>query len=90
MTPQARPLTARCPECDSRIYFDRPPDIGQILACPECETSLEVIGANPVKLDWAYDEGDRFISSTSSREERFDEFEREERSFFDEEDDDWS
>jgi lysine biosynthesis protein LysW len=52
-------LMARCPECDSRIYFGRKPDTGQIIVCPECETSLEIISANPIRLDWAYDEGER-------------------------------
>jgi len=91
MTTQARPQTARCPECDTRIYFNRPPDLGQILVCPECETSLEVIGTNPVRLDWAYDEGDRFFSGGPTREEARNEFDRNDRDFFaEEEDDDWS
>lgn len=91
MTSQARPQTARCPECDTRIYFNRMPDLGQILVCPECETSLEVIGTNPVRLDWAYDEGDRFFSSGPVRDDRPDEVERGDRSYFEEdEDDDWS
>ncbi len=52
-------LMARCPECDSRIYFERKPDPGQIIVCPECEVSLEIMSANPIRLDWAYDEGER-------------------------------
>ena len=52
-------LMARCPECDSRIYFDRRPDNGQIIVCPECESSLEVVNTNPIRLDWAYEEGER-------------------------------
>lgn len=91
MTPQARPQIVRCPECDTRISFNRPPDLGQILVCPECETSLEVIGTNPVRLDWAYDEGDRFFSSEPARHDQPEEFERGDRSYGDEdEDDDWS
>lgn len=89
MSPQTRPHIARCPECDSRIYFDRSPDLGQILACPECDTSLEVISANPVRLDWAYDEGDRFFESGSGRDESDDLFELEDESLFDDEDEDW-
>ena len=52
-------LMARCPECDSRIYFERRPDAGEIIVCPECEASLEIIRTNPIRLDWAYDEGER-------------------------------
>ena len=52
-------LMARCPSCDSRIYFERRPDTGEIIVCPECEASLEIIRNNPIRLDWAYDEGER-------------------------------
>ncbi len=52
-------LMARCPECDSRIYFDRRPDNGQMIVCPECEACLEVIRNNPIRLDWASEEGER-------------------------------
>lgn len=56
MTPNSKPLTARCPECDSRIYFERRPDSGEMISCPECDTLLEVISATPLRLDWASDE----------------------------------
>ncbi len=49
-------LMARCLECDSRIYFERRPEVGQIIVCPECETSLEIIRTSPIRFDWA-DEG---------------------------------
>ena len=52
-------LMARCPSCDSRIYFERRPDTGEIIVCPECEASLEIMRNNPIRLDWAYDEGER-------------------------------
>jgi hypothetical protein len=50
-------LMARCLECDSRIYFERRPDVGQIIVCPECETSLEVVRSSPIRFDWADDGG---------------------------------
>lgn len=56
MPDKAPSLMARCLECDSRIYFDRKPDMGQIIVCPECETSLEVVRTNPIQFGWA-DEG---------------------------------
>ena len=43
MTDKDPTLMARCPECDSRIYFDRRPDVGEIIVCPECEASLETV-----------------------------------------------
>ena len=48
-------LMARCLECDSRIYFERKPDLGQIIVCPECNTSLEVIRTSPIKFGWPDD-----------------------------------
>lgn len=50
-------LMARCLECDSRIYFERRPELGQIIVCPECETSLEVVRTSPIRFDWADDGG---------------------------------
>ena len=56
MASNSKPLTARCPECDSRIYFERRPDIGEMISCPECDTLLEVISVAPLRLDWASEE----------------------------------
>jgi lysine biosynthesis protein LysW len=57
MTTNATPAKSRCPECDARIFFERPPDLGQMLECPECGTRLEVIRLSPIELDWAGDDG---------------------------------
>ncbi len=75
-------LMARCLECDSRIYFERRPDVGQIIVCPECETSLEVASASPIRFDWAED-GQRGGSGGVD----LDEFFRELSDGFDETDD---
>jgi lysine biosynthesis protein LysW len=56
MASNSKPLTARCPECDSRIYFERRPDTGEMISCPECDTLLEVISVAPLRLDWASEE----------------------------------
>lgn len=52
-------LMARCLECDSRIYFERKPDLGQIIVCPECETSLEVVRTSPIRFAWPDEGSDR-------------------------------
>ncbi len=73
-------LMARCLECDSRIYFERKPDAGEIIVCPECETSLEVIRISPIKLGWPDDAGmaggplprvdlDEFFNNLANEEE---------------------
>jgi len=47
--------TAYCPDCDGRIAFNHPAAVGQRMTCPHCDSDLEVIGAEPLELDWAYD-----------------------------------
>lgn len=46
-----------CPECDAEIEVDEyDVDKGDLISCPECGTSLEVVGVSPVELDLAADE----------------------------------
>jgi alpha-aminoadipate carrier protein LysW len=44
-----------CPDCDGKIVLNPHAKLGQKLSCPHCEAELEVIGVDPVELDWAYD-----------------------------------
>ena len=54
-----RATEARCVECDSRIYFSKPPGVGQVVTCRACGTKLAVIEVDPIELDWyEYDEDD--------------------------------
>lgn len=46
--------SAYCPDCDEKIVLNNP-RIGQKLFCPNCDTEVEVIGIDPLDLDWAYD-----------------------------------
>ncbi len=68
-------LMARCLECDSRIYFGRRPEVGQIIVCPECETSLEITRTSPIRFDWADDGGDSGGSGRVDLDEFFNELE---------------
>lgn len=49
-------IVARCAECESRINFNKEPEIGMIVTCRECGEKMEVIDINPVELDWAYED----------------------------------
>lgn len=49
---------AYCPECDEQITFNPHPRLGQKFSCPHCAADLEVIGLDPLELDWAYDWSD--------------------------------
>jgi hypothetical protein len=82
-------LMARCLECDSRIYFERKPDVGEIIVCPECETSLEVVRSAPIRFGWPDDQGERGSASPADLDEFFrnlDEEESEGEYGYDEED----
>jgi lysine biosynthesis protein LysW len=46
--------SAYCPDCDEKIVLNNP-RVGQKLLCPHCDTEVEVIGTDPLDLDWAYD-----------------------------------
>jgi alpha-aminoadipate carrier protein LysW len=47
--------SAYCPDCDEKITLNPNPVVGQKLTCPHCDADLEVIGVDPLELDWAYD-----------------------------------
>ncbi len=50
-------FSARCPACQITIRFDKAPELGLMMVCPECEAELEVVQVKPLKLRWA-DEDD--------------------------------
>lgn len=51
------PLAA-CPECQAEIHVDDDVDKGETFICEECESSLEVVGLDPIELDLAEAGGD--------------------------------
>lgn len=53
-------VMVRCIECDSRVWFKKHPNLGDITVCPECDTHLEVVRTSPLELYWAYDEYDDY------------------------------
>ncbi|MDX1520518.1 MAG: lysine biosynthesis protein LysW [Anaerolineae bacterium] len=60
MTIAKQTRVAICPDCEERIEFSQAlPKVGLKLACPQCETYLEVVSLNPLRLSWddgMYDE----------------------------------
>ena len=49
-------LVAKCPLCGEKVKVGTKPWIGQEVGCPACDAVLEVVGLNPVSLDWPYDD----------------------------------
>ena len=44
---------AHCPQCQARLRFHKSLRVGQLMACPECEETLEVVSLRPLELYWA-------------------------------------
>jgi hypothetical protein len=44
---------AYCLDCGGRIYVGRKPWVGQEAFCERCGADLEVIGVNPLELEWS-------------------------------------
>jgi alpha-aminoadipate carrier protein LysW len=47
---------ASCPQCEADIHVDEELDKGETLTCPECDADLEVVGLDPIELDFALEE----------------------------------
>ena len=45
-----------CLDCGAEITLIGQITVGQQMTCSECGTMLEVIGLDPVEVDWIYDE----------------------------------
>lgn len=60
------PSTA-CPECSEDVYVDADSEQGDIIACDECGTELEVVGLDPIELD-IYESGEK-DDATADEEE---------------------
>lgn len=60
---KTRAITAFCPACGTRIRFAERPKIYDIVNCPECEESFEVVGLTPLQLEWVadYDDEDEWL-----------------------------
>ena len=48
--------TGTCPECDADVHVDTESDKGDMVACEECETDLEIVGLDTVELDIVEDD----------------------------------
>ncbi len=59
--------TSICPECDEEVYVDADMEQGDRVNCDECQSSLVVVGLDPIELD-LYEESE----SSSVRDDDFD------------------
>ena len=45
--------TASCPECEAKLSLGDDAEVGEIVACTECGTDLEIRGLAPASLEVA-------------------------------------
>lgn len=53
MATSTQAIAAPCPECQAGLRFHKPLKMGQLIACPKCEETLEVTSLRPLELYWA-------------------------------------
>jgi lysine biosynthesis protein LysW len=49
---------AECPSCGAKVNVGVSPRMGQHFTCSKCGTLLEIVGLDPVELDWPFDDDD--------------------------------
>jgi lysine biosynthesis protein LysW len=51
-------VTVTCLDCERPIRLGYQPVEGQIITCPYCDVELEVISAEPLELDFYFEDWD--------------------------------
>jgi lysine biosynthesis protein LysW len=49
-------IVVDCVDCGEPTTLSGRIEIGQIVTCPECYATMEVISLDPVQVDWVRDE----------------------------------
>lgn len=45
-----------CPDCEAEVQVDENSGKGDIVDCPDCGATLEVVGLDPIELDFVIEE----------------------------------
>lgn len=51
-------VSVTCLDCEKSFYLNYQPIEGQIINCPHCEAELEVINADPLELDFYFEDAE--------------------------------
>lgn len=54
-----------CLDCECEVTLEVMPQIGDRIVCPLCESKMEVIGAEPLQLDWTYQKRPKYFYANS-------------------------
>jgi lysine biosynthesis protein LysW len=70
-------VTVSCLECEHSFELSYQPVVGQIITCPSCEVELEVIGTQPLELDFYFEEWEEDWDDDEEWDDEWDEDEDE-------------
>ncbi len=74
-----------CPECDAEIDIDEyDVDKGDLLSCPECGSTLEIVGLSPIEFEVATEEEEEEDEESGNGDDLGDDNEDEEKEDWDE------
>jgi lysine biosynthesis protein LysW len=59
-------VKTHCLNCQADIPLGVDPKIGQMVTCPACQSSFEVVWLFPLELDW-FSESESFTDNKDSR-----------------------
>ena len=62
-------ITAYCLNCHFPLVLDDLLTVGLRIVCPDCKIASEVIGLDPLELDWVYDTPNTDVSPLSLYDE---------------------
>ena len=51
-----RKTVVYCVDCGETMTLSGRVEMGQIVSCPECGTTMEVVSLDPVEIDWVHGE----------------------------------
>lgn len=68
----SKTVYAPCPGCQTDIYIDHYPKLGEFVTCPECGDLVEVVSLSPLILDWSPDLDDEDWDEYWDDDEDFD------------------
>lgn len=56
-----------CLDCEQIITLEYKPKTGERVVCPGCEAEMEIVGTDPVQLDWAYNNTPKVSHSSNKK-----------------------
>ena len=53
---RSKKVMVECLACEDDVYIDRNPKIGSYVICSNCDAAFQIIGIEPILIDWPDDD----------------------------------